>query len=101
MIRLSLAVLVLAFVGGCSQGIVTPTLTQDELRTKAQMIASDPLGTVSYVGRAEGYDYFLTNFNGAPNEYRIRVPNDIVKVPMPYNSDQIIIGPFTPDRWVP
>lgn len=38
---------------------------------------------------------------GQAAEWRISVPNDIAKVPMPCNSNQIVVGPFGPDRWLP
>jgi len=79
----------------------TQTLTPTQLRQKATEISSDQLSTVTYVGRAWPYDYFLTSYQGNTVEWRIPVPNNIVKVPMPYNSNQVVVGPFGPNRWLP
>jgi hypothetical protein len=95
-LRLLLLAATLTLLTACTQ-----TITPAQLRQKATEISSDQLSTVVYVGRAWPYDYFLTNYQGKASEWRIAVPNDIVKVPMPYNSDQINVGPFVPNRWVP
>ncbi|HUU42137.1 MAG TPA: hypothetical protein VMX57_00070, partial [Planctomycetota bacterium] len=82
----------------------THTVAEAEMRQAARAVTGDTLGQVYYMGRKDGFDYFLVGGNVLEETYRVPVPNGITKVPMPYATDTqqwILCGPFGTDRWLP
>jgi hypothetical protein len=88
--------MLLLVASGC-----TATVSQTELRSAAKSVEGDTLGSVYYLGRSNGYDYFNVGRNVGSDNYRIAVPNDIVREPIPYGATPVLVGPFAPDRWLP
>ncbi len=66
--------------------------------------SGDTLGMAYYKGRELGYDYFRVQRNMGHGDYRIAVPNGVVKTPMPYTSNPRswrVCGPLDADGWLP
>ena len=80
---------------------VEASQAQVELRRAAQSATRDTIGRVFYLGRSEGYDYFVVGWNLGIKTYKVPERNAIVRQPMPYGSPPLLVGPFAEDRWLP
>lgn len=74
--RIVLLLLILLLAAGC-----TSTLTEDQLRDRADAVRRDTMGRVDYLGRSHGYDYFRVAGNIGSVRYRLIVPNRIIHEP--------------------
>ena len=86
----------LVFTLGCAR-----TMTTTELREASNTTAIDTLGSIYYLGRKGGHDYFRLQWNVGSQRVKVAFPNDVVPEPFPYGGTPIVVGPHGDDRWLP